>query len=77
MLKELGNIGATENRLDHIASNLSVMEENTMASISRIADTDMAKESMNLMKEKLLSQTQQAMASQIQQSRERMVELLR
>ncbi|WP_394234910.1 flagellin [Niallia oryzisoli] len=77
VLGELGKMGAMENTLDHIASNLSVMEENTIASLSRIADTDMAKESMNLMKDQLLAQTQQALTSQLKQSHERIIELLK
>ena len=73
----MGGVGAFENRLSHIASTLSVMEENTIASMSRIADTDLAKEAMDLVKHQLLAQTQQGMAAHIQQYRERIVELLK
>nr|WP_255301565.1 flagellin [Bacillus sp. AFS040349] len=77
VLQELGNVGAVENRLDHIATNLSVTEENTVASMSRIHDTDMAKETMNLLKEQILSQAQQAMAVHLQQSQEHVLGLFK
>ncbi|PGT86419.1 hypothetical protein COD11_08835 [Bacillus sp. AFS040349] len=76
-MQELGNVGAVENRLDHIATNLSVTEENTVASMSRIHDTDMAKETMNLLKEQILSQAQQAMAVHLQQSQEHVLGLFK
>jgi flagellin-like hook-associated protein FlgL len=76
VLNELGNVGAVENRLDHIASNLSIMEENTLSSLSRIQDTDMAKEIMNLAKEQILSQVQQAMGTQLKQSQMQGLKLL-
>jgi len=77
VLQELGNVGAVENRLDHIATNLSVTEENTVASMSRIHDTDMAKETMNLLKEQILSQAQQAMAVHLKQSQEHVLGLFK
>ena len=77
VLGELGEMGAVENRLSHIASNLSNMELNTIASLSRISDTDMAKEAMDLVKNQLLVQTQQGMATQIMNHRERIIELLK
>ncbi|WP_144509565.1 flagellin [Bacillus sp. FJAT-22090] len=77
ILGELGSVGATQNRLDHIASNLSVLEENTTTSMSRIQDTDMAKQAMILVKEQLLSQVQQTLTSQVQQSSAQVLELLK
>ncbi|MFJ5769136.1 flagellin [Psychrobacillus sp. NPDC093180] len=77
ILGELDSLGATQNRLDHIAANLSVLEENTTASMSRIQDADMAKQTMNLVKDQLLSQAQQALASQLQQSSGQVLELLK
>jgi flagellin-like hook-associated protein FlgL len=76
VLNELGNVGAVENRLDHIASNLSIVEENTLSSMSRIQDIDMAKEIMNLAKEQILSQAQQAMGAQLKQSQMQVLKLL-
>ncbi|WP_391208026.1 flagellin [Psychrobacillus sp. L4] len=77
ILGELGSVGATQNRLDHIASNLAVMEENTIASMSRLQDSDMAKQAMDLVKEQLLLQAQQALTSQVQQSSAQVLELLK
>ncbi|MED4454433.1 flagellin [Metabacillus fastidiosus] len=77
ILNELGEVGAVENALDHMASNLASMEENTIASMSRIQDADMAKEAMNLVKEQILSQTQEAMAVHLKRSREQVLELLK
>ncbi|WP_078431746.1 flagellin [Metabacillus halosaccharovorans] len=77
VLQELGNVGAVENRLDHIATNLSVMEENTVASLSRIQDTDLAREAMSLLKEQILTQAQQAMAVHLKQSQEQVLGLLK
>lgn len=76
VLHELGNVGAVENRLDHIASNLANMEENTIASMSRIADMDIAKEMMNLAKEQILLQAQQAMGAHLKQSQTQVLKLL-
>jgi flagellin-like hook-associated protein FlgL len=77
VLTELGGVGAIENRLDHIASNLSSMEENATASMSQIQDADMAKQIMNLAKEQLLSQAQQAMGIQVKQSQMQVLQLLK
>lgn len=77
VLNELGQVGAIQNSLDHIASNLSVLEENTTASLSRIQDTDMAKQAMDLVKDQIITQAQQAMASQLKISSEQVIELLK
>ncbi|WP_053071882.1 flagellin N-terminal helical domain-containing protein [Ornithinibacillus contaminans] len=77
ILKELGNIGASENRLEHISSNLEVIKENTTRALSQIQDADMAKESMNLVKFQILGQTQQAMITHVNQSKEQVLQLLK
>ncbi|QOR66247.1 PD40 domain-containing protein [Cytobacillus suaedae] len=77
VLSELGNVGAVENRLDHIAANLANSHENTSASLSRIEDTDMAKEMMNLAKEQILSQAQIAMGAHLKQSNMQVLELIK
>jgi flagellin-like hook-associated protein FlgL len=77
ILNELGQVGAVQNSLDHIASNLSVLEENTLTSLSRIQDTDMAKQAMNLVKDQIITQVQQAMAAQVKTSSEQVLELLK
>ncbi|WP_156291944.1 flagellin [Oceanobacillus salinisoli] len=70
---ELGTVGATENRLEHIGFNLELIEE---IPLSRIQDADMANESMNLVKMQLLSQAQQATISHVNQDREQVLQLL-
>ncbi|GAE26540.1 flagellin protein FlaB [Halalkalibacter wakoensis JCM 9140] len=74
---ERSHVGAVSNRLNSMASNLSVLEENTTAAVSRIEDADMAKEAMNLMRANVLSQAQTAMHAQMNQSSHRVLELLR
>ncbi|RLQ96786.1 flagellin N-terminal helical domain-containing protein [Falsibacillus albus] len=77
VLKELGCVGAVENTLDHMAKMLSINEETTTASMSRIQDGDIAKGAMEMVKQQILSQAQQAMASQIKQSQVQVLELLK
>lgn len=48
------SFGATMNRLDHTANNVSNMLENTQASVSQIMDADFAKETSNMTKQQLL-----------------------
>ena len=56
-------------------NKLKVMEENTTASMSQIQDADIAKLAMDLMKNQILTQSQQAITSQAKQARERVLEL--
>lgn len=76
-LKELGYIGAMENRLDHIANSLQITTETTTSAVSGIQDADIAKESMKLVKEQILIQAQQALAAQTNQNRQQVLQLLR
>jgi flagellin-like hook-associated protein FlgL len=48
-----------------------------LASLSRIQDTDMAKQAMNLVKDQIITQAQQAMAAQVKTSSEQVLELLK
>lgn len=72
-----GTTGAVMNRFEAIASNLSVLEENMTASKSRIEDADIAKESMQLLKQRILSQVQIALGTQMNQSSQQILELLK
>lgn len=65
------------NRMDAIASNLKTVQENTTASLSRIEDADMAKEMMDLVKQRLLTQVQVAISTQNQQSYHQVLDLLK
>ena len=59
-----GKLGAVQNRLDHTAKNLSVMEENIQDAESTIRDTDVAEEMMSYTKNNILVQSAQAMLAQ-------------
>ncbi|MBQ3077324.1 MAG: flagellin, partial [Clostridia bacterium] len=59
-----GTLGATQNRLEHTANNLSVMEENITDAESTIRDTDVADEMMAYTKNNILIQSAQAMLAQ-------------
>ena len=59
-----GKLGAVQNRLDHTANNLSVMEENIQDAESTIRDTDVAEEMMAYTKNNILVQSAQAMLAQ-------------
>jgi flagellin len=57
-------LGATQNRLEHTANNLSVMTENIQDAESTIRDTDIAEEMMSYTKNNILVQSAQAMLAQ-------------
>jgi len=59
-----GDLGATQNRLEHTANNLSVMTENIQDAESTIRDTDIAEEMMAYTKNNILIQSAQAMLAQ-------------
>ncbi|MCI8360599.1 MAG: flagellin, partial [Clostridiales bacterium] len=62
-----GDLGATQNRLEHTANNLSVMQENITDAESSIRDTDVAEEMMAYTKNNILIQASQAMLAQANQ----------
>ena len=62
--KVRGELGATQNRLEHTANNLSVMTENITDAESGIRDTDVADEMMAYTKNNILIQSAQAMLAQ-------------
>jgi flagellin len=71
------NLGAYQNRLEHTIKNLDVSAENLAASESRIRDTDMAKEMMELTKNNVLAQAATAMLAQANQGPQNLLQLLR
>ncbi|WP_333676938.1 flagellin N-terminal helical domain-containing protein [Muricomes intestini] len=71
-----GNLGATQNRLEHTINNLSVTSENMTAAESRIRDVDMAKEMMAYTKNNILVQASQAMLAQANQIPQGVLQLL-
>ncbi len=74
---ERSRLGATQNRLEHKIANLNVAVENLSASESRIRDTDMAQEMMNMSRSQILSQAGTSMLSQANQSQQGVLSLLR
>ncbi|MDR1001042.1 MAG: flagellin [Clostridiales bacterium] len=70
-------LGAIQNRLDYTMKSLDISSENLSAAESRIRDTDMAKEMMNLTKTNVLSQAATSMLSQANQSPQNILQLLK
>ncbi|CAA9475470.1 MAG: Flagellin protein FlaA, partial [uncultured Solirubrobacteraceae bacterium] len=58
------DFGAVQNRLEHRLNNLSVYQENLVASESRIRDVDMAAEMVNFSKLQILQQAGTSMLAQ-------------
>ena len=71
-----GDLGATQNRLEHTANNLSVMQENIQDAESSIRDTDVAEEMMAYTKNNILIQSAQAMLAQANQVPQGVLQLL-
>ncbi|OUS75146.1 flagellin [Paenibacillus sp. MY03] len=72
-----GTLGALQNRLEYTSNNLGTTIENISASESRIRDTDMAKEMVELTKNNILLQASQAMLAQANQQPQGVLSLLR
>lgn len=70
------NLGASQNRLEHVIANLDNIAENTQYAESRIRDVDMAKEMVQFSKWSILEQAGQAMLVQANQSSQGIVSLL-
>jgi flagellin len=74
--EQRGKLGAYQNRLEHTISNLGVSEENLTASMSRIADADMAEEMTNYTQQNIISQAATAMLAQANQRPQQVLQLL-
>jgi flagellin len=70
-------VGAINNRLDAVISNLSESSKNMQASRSRILDTDYAQETTNLAKQQIIQQAATAMLAQANQSSQSILSLLK
>ncbi len=73
---ERGDLGATMNRMQHTIDNLSNIVVNTKISRSRMQDADMASESVELTKGRILQQAATSMLSQANKSMQSVLELL-
>lgn len=71
-----GELGATQNRLDHTINNLSVMTENIQDAEATIRDVDVAEEMMAYTKNNILVQSAQAMLAQANQVPQGVLQLL-
>jgi len=74
---ERSNLGAYQNRLESATHSIMIGTENLQAAESRIRDTNMAKESSLLAKNRVLSQAATAMLAQANQQPQTVLQLLR
>ncbi|MDR2940450.1 MAG: flagellin [Clostridiales bacterium] len=70
-------LGAKQNRMEYTMRSLDISSENLSAAESRIRDTDMAKEMMNLTRSNVLQQASTSMLSQANQAPQNVLSLLR
>ncbi|MFC4302630.1 flagellin [Cohnella boryungensis] len=68
--------GAYQNRLEHTMNNVTNYSENLTAAESRIRDTDMAKEMMELTRSQILTEAGQAMLAQANTTPQSVLKLL-
>jgi len=71
------NLGAVQNRFEHVVNSVNVAVENLTASESRIRDTDMASEMVNFTRTQILQQAGTAMLAQANQAPQSVLQLLR
>jgi len=62
--RERAKYGAIQNRIEHSINNLGIASENLQAAESRIRDTDVANEMMELSKNKIISESGVSMLAQ-------------
>jgi flagellin len=74
---ERATLGATINRLEYAADNLSNVSQNTSASRSRILDADYAAETTELARTQIIQQAGTAMLSQANQAAQSVLSLLK
>ncbi|MCH3964296.1 MAG: hypothetical protein LKE46_08455 [Clostridium sp.] len=74
---ERSKIGAYQNSLEHISNNISSYYQNLISSESKIEDTDMAKEVMEMSKNSILEQVAESLLSQSNQIPGRILDLLK
>ena len=73
---EKGDLGATMNRMEHTIDNLSNIVMNTKVARGRKEDADMAAESIELSKSRILQQAATSMLSQANKTMQSVLELL-
>jgi flagellin len=70
------HVGAYQNRLEHIVSNLDISIENLTGAYSRIMDTDMATEMTNYTTYQILVQASTSMLAQANERPATVLQLL-
>jgi len=75
--KQRANLGAYQNRLEHVSKGLMNAYENIQAAESRIRDTDMAEEMTRFTKNQILIQSGTAMLAQANIKPQSVLQLLR
>jgi flagellin len=71
------NLGALQNRFEHVVNSVNISMENLSASESRIRDTDMAQEMTSFTRTQILTQAGTAMLAQANQGPQGVLSLLR
>ncbi|MCL2208786.1 MAG: flagellin [Treponema sp.] len=74
--KQRADLGAYQNRLEHVVRGLDIGAENMQASESRIRDTNMANQMVDYVKNQILSQAGVAMLAQANQRTASVLSLL-
>jgi len=74
--KQRADLGAYQNRLEHVVRGLDIGAENMQASESRIRDTNMANQMVDYVKNQILSQSGTAMLAQANQRATAVLQLL-
>jgi len=74
--KQRADLGAYQNRLEHVVRGLDVGAENLQASESRIRDANMANQMVEYVKNQILSQSGVAMLAQANQRSAAVLQLL-
>jgi len=70
-------LGATQNRFDHVVASLSVAAENLSASESRVRDVDLAEEMVQFTRHQIMAQAGTAMLAQANQIPQTVLALIR
>ncbi|MDQ6995552.1 MAG: flagellin [Mariprofundaceae bacterium] len=77
VVSQRADLGATQNQIAFIQSNLATSIEQTTASVSAIRDTDMAAQMATFTKNKILSQVGTSMLAQANQAAQNVMSLFR
>jgi flagellin len=74
--KQRADLGAYQNRLEHVVRGLDIGAENMQASESRIRDTNMANQMVDYVRNQILTQSGVAMLAQANQRASSVLQLL-